>query len=239
MKRRTIALALALGFGLIAASSPSPAQKAAPAAGGDSFYKPPGIGGVPGRRVAGAARGTQPTSLPTLDLIAPDDRIAGETMQAAPDLYYFVSGPTSLPMRLTIAAPMQPAPVLALDLPAPAAAGIYRVSLAGRGVDLAPGVRYTWSVAITVNRDMPSDDIVASASLVRVAGDPAFDAEARRTAPAERARLYAQAGLWYNAVAAADAAKELDRHAALDRLLDDANLPAAAQFDHQTAANGH
>jgi hypothetical protein len=219
---RVLALAAFLGLG----SAPAAAQNAA-AAAGDSFYKPP-ASGAPDRRVAGVRRGTD-ASLPRVTLVAPDDGIAGETTSPAPDLYYFVSGPTAQPMRLTISRWLQPEPVLTLDLPSPRAAGIYQVRLGDHITKpLDRGVQYVWSVAIMVDRDRPSHNQVASATLLRVPPDPTLATRVGMAGPAARAAIYAKAGLWYDAVAAAAAAQDLDHHAALGRLLAAAHITDAA-----------
>jgi hypothetical protein len=67
----------------------------------------------------------------------------------------------------------------------------------------------------------PSRDIVASASLVRVPADPSFDAIVRVTPAARRAALFADAGLWYDAVAAA---ADLNQQAALAALMSEVGL---------------
>jgi hypothetical protein len=48
--------------------------------------------------------------------------------------------------------------------------------------------------------------------------------------PLRRAALFANAGLWYDAVAAAAAAQNLDGHAALDALIHQVGLSDAAGY---------
>ena len=198
-------------------------------------YKPP-LRGAPGGRVGGATRGTvKPvTPLPTVDLIAPDTH-TGLTTSATPTLYFYVSERVSYPTRLTISAPMQPAPIIETNIPSPPAAGIYGIRLGDYRVRLEPGIVYTWSVSIILNPNAPSRDIVASASLARVPPDPGLDTAAHAAPPVRRAALYAGAGLWYDAVAAASEAAALDRHAALDALINEVGLVAAAGYDRQTS----
>jgi len=198
-------------------------------------YKPPPHG-APGRRVAGAARGAA-AALPTIDLLAPDGH-AGETASATPVLYYFASGPVGSPMQLTISAPRQPRPLVEADIQAPGAVGLYSLRLADLHAQLMPGVVYTWSVSIIVDRKVRANDVVASASLQRMPPDPALEAALRNSPPTRRAALLAQAGLWYDAVAAAAEAKDLDRHAALDALMEQVGLEEPAKSDRQTGASG-
>jgi hypothetical protein len=199
-------------------------------------YKPPPRG-APGGRVGGASRGTVKATipLPTIDLLAPDGH-TGLTASPTPTLYFFVSQPITWPTQFTISTPAQTRPILEVDIPAPREAGVYSLRTADYHVRLDPGVLYTWSVSVILNPKARSRDIVASASLLRAAPDPAIEAILRTTAPSRRAGLLAQAGLWYDAVAAAADTSALDRHAALDTLMNEVGLVEPAKYDRQTAS---
>ena len=199
-------------------------------------YRPP-LRGAPGRRVGGASRGTFKVAapLPTIELLAPSDH-AGLSANPAPSLYFFASGPVAWPTRFTISAPGRPAPVLEVAIPAPVAAGIYRVDLADYRLRLLPGIVYTWSVSAILDPRIPARDIVASASLVLSPPDPTVAAALAVVPATRRAALYARTGLWYDAVAAAVAAEPGDRHAGLDALLRQVGLAGLAAYDRQATA---
>jgi hypothetical protein len=218
-------LALAAAAGALA---PDPAAA--------QTYSPP-LRGAPGGRVGGASRGAikPPAPLPTIDQLAPADH-AGETISAAPTLYYFVSRPVSWPMQLTISAPLQPAPILEVTIPSARAAGIYQLRLADYRTRLDPGIAYTWSVSIILDPQAWSRNIVASAAILRVPPDPATESAAS-AAGLQRAATFASAGLWYDAVAAAFDNRGPDRHAALDRLMEQVGLTEAAQVDRTIAGS--
>jgi hypothetical protein len=192
-------------------------------------YRPPPRG-APGGRVGGASRGTfRPAApLPEIELVAPSDH-TGLTANPAPSLYFFASGPVLWPTRLTISAPRRPNPVLEVPIAAPAAAGIYRVDLADYRIRLEPGVVYTWSVSAILDPAMHARDIVASATIMLRTWNWATVAAA--APPARRAAVWAQDGVWYDAVAAAVAAENLDRHQALGALLRAVGLAEPAAFD--------
>jgi Domain of Unknown Function (DUF928) len=215
------------------------AQQAAPptaqnqASASEPAYKPP-THGIPGGRVGGASRGTPNATAETIDLLAPDDH-AGLTTSAAPTLYFFVSRPINYKTEFTISVAGQPSPVLEVDIPSPSATGIYSFRTADYRVRLEPGVLYTWSVSAMVDARAPSRDIVASAALFRVPPDPALDYQLRNAFPTRRAKLLAQAGLWYDAVAAAAETATLDRHTELDALINEVGLVEAANYDFQLA----
>ena len=239
-RRPLIRLAVLASLAGLALAPASRAQTdtAEPAAQQDAalpVYKPPPRG-APGGRVGGASRGTVKlaASNPTIELLAPRDH-TGLSLSPTPTLYYFVSGPVAWPTRLTIRAPGQPAPVLEANIPPPRAAGVHGLSVADYRVRLAPGIIYTWSVSAVLDPNTPARDVVASASLLVAAPDPAL-AGAVYAAPApRRAAAFARAGLWYDAVAAA-AAEPVDRHAALDALMAEVGLAAPAAYDRRAAA---
>jgi hypothetical protein len=170
------------------------------------------------------------TPLPTIDILAPDGH-SGLSASAMPTLYFYVSRRVIYPTRLTISAPGQPAPVIETNIPSPQAAGIYAIRLSDYRVRLDLSVVYTWSVSVILNPSAPSRDIVASASLLRILPDPNLDAVVRGVPAARRAALFADAGLWYDAVAAA---ADLNQRGALDALMNEVGLIEPAKYDLQT-----
>jgi hypothetical protein len=218
---------------LAQSDAPPAAQDETPP--GEPAYKPPPRG-APGGRVGGASRGTIKATvpLPTIDLLAPDEH-TGLTTSATPILYFFVSQPIAWPTQFTISTATQSRPILEVNISAPRAAGVYPIRTADYPVRLEPGVLYTWSVSVILNPKARSRDIVASASLLRTTAEPTIAAALRAAPPDRRAALFAQAGLWYDAVAAAAEMAGLDRHAALDALMIEVGLVEPARYDRQTA----
>jgi hypothetical protein len=215
---------------------PAPANTEEVSANPD--YKPPPRG-APGGRVGGASRGTVKATmpLPTIELIAPDGH-AGLTTIATPALYFYVSQPISWSTRFTISAPSRPDPVVEVNIPAPQQAGVNAIRTADYHVQLQPGVLYTWSVSVILNPKAPSRDVVASASLLRVTPDPVIESALRGAPASRRAALFAQAGFWYDAVAAAADIGAFDRHAALDALMNEVGLVEPASYDRLTVNGG-
>ena len=214
-------------------AAPAAAQNEAPPS--EPAYKPPSRG-VPGGRVGGASRGTPNATiaLPIIDLLAPDGH-AGLTTNTTPTLYFFVSQPITSPTQFTISAATRPNPIIEVNIPAPRGAGIYSIRTADYHVRLEPGVLYTWSVSVVLDPKARSRDIVASASLMCTAPDPTLEA-ALAAQTSRRAGLFAQAGLWYDAVAAAAETAAYDRHAALDSLMTQVGLVEPARYDRETLA---
>jgi Domain of Unknown Function (DUF928) len=222
--------------GLTAAAAQSQPPAAVPGQSNPSEpqYKPP-LRGAPGGRWGGACRGTIKLTgpLPTIELLAPDGH-AGLTTSATPTLYFFVSRPVAWPTQFTISASAIPKPIAEVNIPAPTAAGIYALRTADYHIRLEPGVIYTWSVSVILNPQARSRDIVASASLLRTAPDPAIESALRGASTSQRVLLLAEAGLWYDAAAAAADIAAFDRHAALDALMNEVGLVEPARYDRET-----
>jgi hypothetical protein len=217
----------------VAQQPPTPSAQNQQAAS-EPKYKPPPRG-APGGRVGGASRGTVKATvpLPTIELLAPEGH-AGLTTSPTPTLYFFVSQPISWPTQFTISAPAHTKPLVEVNIAAPRQAGVYALRTADYHVRLEPGVIYTWSVSVILNPEARSRDIVASASLLRIAPDPGIESALRGVSASQRTALLAQAGLWYDAVAAAADIEGFDRHAALDALMTEVGLVEPARYDRQT-----
>jgi len=196
--RTTMALVLA---GALLAPLPIAAQaqqsgptdtKASP------VYRPP-LRGAPGGRVGGAARGLGREEF-ILSVLAPDH--TGLTTRDQPALYWFISRPTSTPVEVTVVDPNATDPVLETQLKPPIAAGIHRIKLSDYNVSLKPGVAYQWYVSVVPDAGRRSKDILAGGSVERF--DPPADVSSKlaKAPKAELASAYADAGIWYDAVAA-------------------------------------
>jgi hypothetical protein len=155
--------------------------------------------GAPTGRVAGGTRGIRQPDLPVLSALVPEH--PGLTVREQPTLYWFISGATPLPLEVTLVDPRAPWPVLEVRVAPPLQPGIYGIRLADHGVSLSPGVQYRWFVALIPDADRRSRDILAGGIIERVA--PPLDLRPRlaQAASAELPAVYAEAGLWYDALA--------------------------------------
>ena len=198
---------------------------------GNFVYKPP-MRGAPARRVGGATRGSGDSGL-VLNVLAPDQ--TGLTTLAQPTLYWYASKATNTSIEVTLIADNAEVPVLSKNL-ALTAAGVQSIDLAQLGITLKPDTDYEWYVSAVPDADQRSKDVTSGGAIRRVAIDPAV--RARADAAGERAApgVYAEAGLWYDAIAAlstqiarspGDASLRAQRAA----LLEQVGLPKAAAFD--------
>jgi hypothetical protein len=162
---------------------------------GVPVYNPPSRG-APGGRIGGGTRGGG--NIFVLSVLAPDH--SGFTTSEQPSLYWFISKPTTLPIELTVMDSQGIKPLLETKLPSPAEPGIQRVRLADYNVHLAPGAAYRWFVAVVPDADRRSKDILAGGAIERVDLQEDVKAKLAQASDKEVPFVYAQAGLWYDAL---------------------------------------
>jgi hypothetical protein len=158
----------------------------------------PATTGAPSVRVTGGSRGTGDTSI-TLDVLAPDE--TGVTTQEQPSLFWFQSKPADAKFELTLLQDNKVKPIVQVMVERSTKAGIQRLKLSDHGAKLVPGVEYQWVVALVTNPNNRSSDLVASGVIKRV--EPASDLKGKiaRATPETLAGVYAEAGIWYDALA--------------------------------------
>jgi hypothetical protein len=164
-------------------------------------YVPHDYGAPEVTETAGARGGGEAeTELPNLLVLAPPK--LARTLSTQPTLYWYLSGPSRVPVRLTLddVEATSPAPLLELDLGALPAAGVYATALADHGVRLEPGHRYEWSVALAVNPEAYSEERVAKTILATAEADPALLARIAEGPALARIEALATAGYWYDAL---------------------------------------
>ena len=193
-----LAVLLACRFG----SEPAFAQQAAPkpaasASSGVRFR--PQTTGTASVRVTGGSRGSG-DDVVTLDVLAPDD--VGTTTQEQPSLFWFQSKPKDARFELTLLQEKKIKPLVQVKMERASDAGIQRLKLSDHGVKLSPGVEYQWVVALVTDPENRSTDLVASGVIKRV--EPTADLKQKivQATPASLASVYAEGGIWYDALAA-------------------------------------
>lgn len=164
---------------------------------GGPVYIPPKRG-APGGRVGGGTRGIQ-REVFVLSVLAPDH--SGLTISEQPSLYWFISNPTSLPVELTVMDPEGVQPLLETRLPSPVQAGVHRFRLADHNIHLKPGAAYRWFVTVVPDSDRRSKDILAGGAIERVDVPGDLKTKLATANKSQLFSLYAEAGLWYDAIA--------------------------------------
>jgi hypothetical protein len=197
-------------------------------------YTPP-LRGAPLTRVGGGTRGVG--NVLAVNVLAPGD--TGLTTQEKPTIYWFASQPVDKPVEITITSTesLQDAakPVFEITLQPPLAKGIHAFRLADHGVALKPGVEYQWFVAVVRNPAQRSNDVLSGGTIKRVTDSP-VQAQVKQASPAQLPALYAESGIWYDAIdqlSTQISANQSDRQLRERRaaLLEQVGLKEAAAFD--------
>ena len=198
------AVALTLVAGLVAVGMPVlPGAAEEPKTGTPTttvnapVYKPP-LRGAPGGRVGGGTRGASARDMFVLSALVPDD--SGLTVSEQPSLYWFISSVTTLPVEVAITDPRATQPLLEIRLPAPVQPGMHRIKLTDHGISLAPGVAYRWSVTVIPDLNRRSRDILAGGVIERVEAPASLREKLAQSRKEEHPFLYAEAGIWYDAL---------------------------------------
>jgi hypothetical protein len=124
----------------------------------------------------------------------------GLTTQAQPSLFTFQSEGVPLEYRVTISEPGNAKPLF-IYAASSSAAGIHRVDLAEFNVTLKPGVDYEWNVALRADAKNRSTDLIAKGAIRRIEPEAALAQKLKSAPQAEHASIYAEAGIWYDALA--------------------------------------
>lgn len=177
-------------------------------------FRPPS-GDAPAARVAGGSRGKGDQQI-ALDVLTPDG--IGLTTQEQPSLFWYQSKPSVAEFELTLLEDGEIEPLVHVKIKESANAGIQRLVLADHGAKLSPDVEYQWVVALILDPKNRSGDLVASGVIKRVAPSTELKALINDAQPADLAMIYAEAGVWYDSLAALT--DQIDTHP------DDAELVA-------------
>jgi hypothetical protein len=167
---------------------------------GVALYKLPAVG-KPRRRIGGGRRGAG-DPLPEVFALVPDH--VALTSSEQPSLFWYISDASGVDavFELTVIHEGAIDPVVDVRLPAPAAKGVQCVDLGAHGVRLRAGEEYQWSLALVVDPEQRSRDLVATGWIERVAPPDALSAKLAAAGESGAASVYAESGLWYDALAA-------------------------------------
>ncbi|MGB3615376.1 MAG: DUF928 domain-containing protein, partial [Elainellaceae cyanobacterium] len=82
-----------------------------------------------------------------------------------------------------------------------APSGVTTVSLSETDFSLTPNTTYSWQVVVVCNPNRPSESLIAEANVAVVeTPDTLHNALNAADNASDRARLYAEAGFWYDAL---------------------------------------
>jgi len=154
------------------------------------------------RSDGGTTRGCSGGGMP-LTILASRNYV-GQTISQHPTFAWFVPPDSaSKPMKFTIYEWVpggKPKEVRKMSLQS--SPGIMKLSpFSDSELGLQPGKEYLWQVVIHCDPDNPSGDLVGEASIQVVGMPAAVQSKLNRAVNSvEKANIYAEAGLWYNAL---------------------------------------
>ena len=154
---------------------------------------------TPRARVGGGLRGTDGSD-PVLVALVPDH--VGLTVKKAPILNWFLSKPTTYPLKFTLIDIALVKPLHEGLIPTPVHAGVQSINLKDLGLALEPDVQYRWYISAIRNADSPSQDIVAGGMIERCEFNTCL-VEMQVDLSCDRQSVLRNAlrGFWYDAMA--------------------------------------
>lgn len=156
---------------------------------------------TPRARVGGALRGTDGNE-PEIVALVPDH--VGLTVKQTPTLNWYLSKPTTYPLRFTLNDTQKIIPVYEGSLPIPTQAGVQSIDLKTLALTLEPNVQYRWFVSAIRNPDSYSEDIVAGGMIERCEFSECLTVTSVNvTCDRESVRTNAMVGFWYDAMSCA------------------------------------
>lgn len=176
---------------------------------------------------AGSRGGCEQSSIPAEDLVTlliPSKDYIGQTTSSHPTFFWYLSQPVSLPMQFTLRESGVSQPLYQKQISSPQP-GVIQLEIPKDRKELVPGRIYGWSVTLVCNSKRPSLNPFfyswiervptmaaleqklalatsnSNASTQALSSEKSFgDRNLPLKALRERASIYAQAGLWYDAL---------------------------------------
>jgi len=161
-------------------------------------YKPPVTLKRAIRTSGTGSRGCDQVNQVAMIPLVPNNHI-GQTLAPRPTFLAFVTGAKSV--EFTLVEPNVEKPLMVKTVQ-PDAQGFVRVELPSTAPDLAIDKTYRWSIAVVCNPNRRSSDIFAQSWIQRIQPSTELSQQlATAASDQERARLYANASIWYDAIA--------------------------------------
>lgn len=146
-----------------------------------------------------------------LTVLAPKNHV-GRTLSSHPTLAWFVPDEQPMPLELSIYDITEEGQrQLVYRTEMSSTEGVMALTLPEDYVGLEIGHRYTWQVVLLCNPNRPSSALVASTEMEVIPHTADLDTQLRQLNEAEdvgsdrfyqeRSKLYANAGIWYDAIA--------------------------------------
>jgi hypothetical protein len=158
-------------------------------------YVPP-MRGAPVARVGGGTRGVG-DDLPYVSVVTPEH--TGYTSSAQPVLYWYLSEPVDTRFEFALINDNEIEPIMEIATERQMQEGLNYLDLAEHGVSLKPGIIYQWSVALVVQPEKRSSDIVSSGTIELVELNETQGAALAGADGLDTVIIHAREGYWYDA----------------------------------------
>ena len=162
-------------------------------------FRPPNRG-MPGRREGGGTRGGGcPLQKPGLTALMPDSNL-GMTVAPQPTFFWYLPQNSVAAAEFTLLGPDN-TEIYKTLVTVPTQGGVVSLSLP-QDKQLEVGQSYRWYFSLICDPLDRSEDTFTSGWVERVDPSPELSTSLKTASAAEVPNLYAQAGLWYDALAA-------------------------------------
>jgi hypothetical protein len=181
-------------------SSLTPAALANSASTTKSLFSLP-VESKPRRSQGSGSRGCDQGDLAEVTLLIPSEEVAGQTVSEHPSLFLYLPKSLPVPIQVTLSLPTQGiAPIYEARIETPEA-GIMKLELPTDRPALSDDEIYMWSASLICNEKRPSANPLYFSWIELVPMTPALKQELMAaTNERDRARIYAEAGAWYDAL---------------------------------------
>ncbi|MBD2078610.1 DUF928 domain-containing protein [Leptolyngbya sp. FACHB-17] len=161
-------------------------------------FRPPRRG-APKTTAGGATRGQCDASRKSLTPLLPKDKF-GLTVSDRPTLFWSLPQAVSGTAQLTILGDKESRVVYETTIALPKTAGIFQFTLPPDAPALEVGQQYRWYLSINCKADGTGNEISVDGWIERIALTPELTQALKTATPREQVRLYAEAGIWHEAV---------------------------------------
>jgi hypothetical protein len=146
------------------------------------------------------SRGCAQTDSNYLTLLVPSTH-RGWTASAHPTFFWHLSETPSMPIQFTLVEYGVAKPIIGEEIRT-AKAGINQLKMPAEIPGLVVGRKYRWSVSLICKPGRPSANPLAGTRIERISPTPEVEQQlAAVKSESDRARIYAQASFWYDALA--------------------------------------
>lgn len=153
---------------------------------------------TPRARVGGSLRGSDGDDAAIAALV-PDH--VGITVKQHPVLNWFLSKPTTLPIRFTLIDERSVQALVEKPITSPEKPGVQVIDLKDIEFRLEANVQYRWYISLIRDVDSPSRDIVTGGMIERCVFSECMVLDAPTTCGREAVMTSAAKGFWYDAMA--------------------------------------